>query len=297
MIDENILLDAIGMINDDAVKAAGEYRRQRFGAWKRWACAACLCLMLGALLTLPRNADMPAESMAPTAPGPEEPGEATAGEEPVERWPGGLRPSLRVKGKTYYWYGLSEELRGVEFGYVYSENGTSVLPEGFAEYAALGEVSPESPDGDCAMTAGFEASGTVYTNEAAPEAVYVLMSTEWFEEYYIRFVSAELDEGYRIMWQGRHYELAPWIAEGANEKLLQLPEGCVSAGELEYIGRDKVPQNELETNCPADGYGQAFFGRQIWYDPADETHIYVYQRHYWSGGEYDEYLKCPLWEK
>lgn len=46
MKNENIL-DAIGMINEDAVREAKAYRRTKSRSWAKWgAMAACLCLMV-----------------------------------------------------------------------------------------------------------------------------------------------------------------------------------------------------------------------------------------------------------
>ena len=46
MKNENIL-DAIGMINDEAVRDAKAYKRPKSRSWLKWgAVAACLCLVV-----------------------------------------------------------------------------------------------------------------------------------------------------------------------------------------------------------------------------------------------------------
>lgn len=67
-------------------------------------------------------------------------------------------------------------------------------------------------------------------------------------------------------------------------------------GELIYIGMDKIPQNDLETNCASDSLSKALAGREVYLDPDDPSFIYTYEHHYWAKGDYPAYLACLLIE-
>ena len=77
--------------------------------------------------------------------------------------------------------------------------------------------------------------------------------------------------------------------------LEELPEGAVSIGTLHFIGQDRIPRKDLETNCLCDNHAYSLEEREVFANPDDPDHIYVYSVHYWSGGSYGEYWECPLW--
>ena len=55
-----MILEAIGMINDSAIKEAKEYRRQKSHNWVKWgAMAACLCVIAITLFAIPNIIEKP----------------------------------------------------------------------------------------------------------------------------------------------------------------------------------------------------------------------------------------------
>lgn len=276
------LFDSITNISDDIIELAQTaplQQRRHTGALMKWgAAAACLCLLLAAAVFLPHT------------------GSAAANTPQNGAWdalPGGIRPEILLGGTHYFWSGTALEQRGAETPYalVYTvADGMTYLPEGYTPYGEILCTSEEPPTQERQMMAGFEASGTIYTSEDTPEAVYVLMTTDWFKNTYIRFVSAALDDGYRVCWNGSSYRLG--IGDGTSPVLKALPEGCAYIGNLHFIGSDAIPLNDLETNCAGDTYSYALEGRAVYADPDDPEYIYVYEKQYWREGAYDAYLKC-----
>lgn len=67
-----IILDAVGMINDEAVRDAGVYRRPRFGRAAKWGTiAACFSLILiGSMAALPTLLKEPGNAVPPPNPAP-----------------------------------------------------------------------------------------------------------------------------------------------------------------------------------------------------------------------------------
>lgn len=210
--------------------------------------------------------------------------------------PGGIKPELLVNGVIYCWAGMAQE-RVIQDGQVYMA-GTSdtYLPEGYTEAGDITSVTEGELTGERQLRAGFEAFGTVYTSETAPEAVYVLMTTDWFEAHYIRFVSDALGGSQLIAYQGRQYRFAVGRSD-LSELAEELPDGCVLAGALRQVGIDAVPTEDLETNCPNDSYSYALEGREVYWDPADPSVLYLYERQYWRGGDHPAYRVCHLWSE
>lgn len=55
-MDNVTILDAIGMINEEAVREAKAYRRPKSRSWVKWgAVAACLCLVVGLVIPMLNN--------------------------------------------------------------------------------------------------------------------------------------------------------------------------------------------------------------------------------------------------
>ena len=148
---------------------------------------------------------------------------------------------------------------------------------------------------DLQLQAGFEATGTVFVSEEYPAVVYVLMTTDWFENMFVRFASDELGNNELLSWQGRTYRLS--IGTGASEVVEELPEGCELVGTLHFVGDDSIPAGDLETNCRSDSYGKPVEGREVYAVPGDDSVLYVYERQYWREGDYPAWLACHLWEQ
>lgn len=270
--------DALGLLHDDILEETDHVRNgktQKKYFWGKWvSVVACICLVV-AIVTAVSNIINPNSE-------PSSGGGTTDG---VGMLPKGIQPELLVDGTIFYWSKLSQVIPGLIETY---------LPEGYTEYGRISSITESEVTEDCQMKAGFDASGTIYTSEITPEAVYVLMTTDWFESRYVRFITSELN-GSRIMWNGKHYRIAPWLGEGMSEVLEELPEGCELVGQLHFIGEDAVPVNDLETNCKNDSFNRSLEGREVFYDSSDPDYIYVYERYYWREGERDTYLKCSLW--
>ena len=207
--------------------------------------------------------------------------------------PENIRPVLLVNGTRYYWMGRSYRLDGatVPNGSVRAWMGVNYFPkkQNYTEYGSIKKVSKEEPTEDCQMKAAFSASGTIYTSELTPEAVYVwLVDDDTGEGQYIRFISEKLDDGQCIKWEGRYYRIKPTECE----ILTQVPDGCASIGMLHYVGIDMMPEQNLETNCPNDTRGYAFEGREAFFNADEPDYLYVYET---PDGE--DVYKCPLWEE
>lgn len=281
MTKATTISDAISNIGTRHIEEAANYsvkENARKPVWVKWGImAACVCLVVAVTAALsnviapnsePLNGSEPASASEPP----------DGGGVGCGTLPGGIRPELLADGTVFYWSGMSHVIPGRPETY---------LPEGYAEYGRISSVTESEATEDCQMKAGFAASGTIYTSKITPEAVYVLMTTDWFEDAYVRFTSSELSVC-RIIWNGESYQFVPGYSEGI-EVLKELPEGCELVGRLHYIGDDAIPVNDLETNYPQEG-------REVFYDSEDPDYIYVHERHSWREGEYDTYLKCPLWE-
>lgn len=212
--------------------------------------------------------------------------------------PGGFNPVLCLNGTFYRWFGLN--LTGYNGGYVDEEGRThaaTILPEGFeavGEISVISHITEEEP-GELEMKAGFDAAGTVFANPEKPAVVYVLMNTDWFADAYVRFTADYYESGL-ISFEGRWY----WFAVGrgdSSEYLDELPEGCVSAGTLNVVSEDLIPSGNLEINCKGDTYDHNLGGREVFYDPADDSVIYVYEEQFWSGGSYPGWRACHIYSE
>lgn len=209
---------------------------------------------------------------------------------------GSVTPVIMVDNTVYYWTGMSLAHTGSEVpGAQVSApgNGSTYLPDGYTEYGSFLATVDTSPVEDLQMQADFSAFGTVYRNPETPEVVYVLMTTDWFESKYVRFATTEIYPGSRIFWNGRHYVTT--FTNGLSAPMEAFPEGAVSIGTLHFIGLDRIPQKDLETNCLCDNFSYSLEGREVFADPANPDCIYVYANWYNSSGSYGVYWECPLW--
>ena len=215
-------------------------------------------------------------------------GETPAGEG-CDTLPGGFDPVLQVNGTHYRWTGIAIEHQRVLRGTVY--NPTRLMPDGYTEVGEIRGVTEELPTEDFQLQAGFEATGRVFVSEETPEAVYVCMTTDWFEEYYIRFISDALRNNECIAYQGQPYRFTLLDSTVVKE----LPDECELIGKLTYVGENVVPVNDLETNRRTDGFNKNVQGREVYGDPDDGSVLYVYEHHYWAEGDYPAWRVCPLW--
>ena len=203
--------------------------------------------------------------------------------------PGGIDPVLMVEGTRYLWHGVNNGGMVIHA----DEEGrlTSSLPEGCEALGALGEVTENPPEKDFQMQAGFGATGEVYGDPDKPLVVYVLMTTDWFKETYIRFESEELGENL-IAWDGRLFQ----IPIGYHQIVEELPEGCVSIGTLKFVPPDTLPEDGLACNGMGDSFGHTLTGREVFQDPADPDVLYVFETQSSREGSYPAWEVCRPWE-
>jgi len=248
---------------------------ERHPTWKKILYAAAfICLMLAGFLMVFSVRNKPEPSASPL---------------------GDVTPQILVDDTVYYWAGMSLEHTGGNIpGRRVSvpSDGSTYLPDGFTEYGSFLATIDMPPTENLQMQADFPAFGTVYRNPDAPEVIYALLTTDWFESSYVRFASRQIFDGDRIAWNGKQYHAG--FRNGSGELIEVLPENAVSIGTLHFIGQDYMPQNDLETNCICDDIAMSLEGREVFADPNDPDHIYVCSSHLSSGGQY---MKCPTWER
>lgn len=211
-------------------------------------------------------------------------------------FPEGIQPAVCVDGRVYYWGGASLRLYGTETpeAEVYSiGNGDPYLPDGYTSAGAISSVTTDVPTEELQLRGGFDVTGEVYTSPDTPETVYVWMVTDWNDGFYGRFISTALARDI-IRYNGQNYMIR--IGYEGCEALEELPSGCQEIGQLHYIGRDKLPENDLETNCASDAFSKALEGRTVYFDPDHPETVYVYEHHYWAEGDYPTYRVCPVME-
>lgn len=218
-----------------------------------------------------------------------------------------IKAVLNFNGVLYYWHGglssrrsfSADEDGKTQMAIYLDENGEptsdyiyTYLPPGFE---AVGEISetlprtgtvfyPEMPKGELQMWTDFEASGTVYANPAAPLVIYVLMTTERLQNAYVRFDLPFFESV--ISFEGWLYCFVAEEVTLLSDFLEELPEGCVSAGTLHVVGDYLFPSGNLEVNFCTDSQGKYLEGREVFYNPADDSVIYVFEEQSRNGGSY-----------
>lgn len=185
-------------------------------------------------------------------------------------YPGEHQPVLLVDDTLYAWAGYA-------YNYVVAEDddsvgiveGETVLPGGYSEYGKIAAITENAP-GELELRADFKGKGTVYTNPEQPEAVYVYFTSGEIRDRYVRFVTPVLETP-TLSYRGSLYA----IGELADRKR-ELPEGYEPIGNLKYIGRDRIPQEDFETNAFTDYDSKTLDGRQV-YGASEESVLYLAQ--------------------
>jgi len=256
------LFRSITNISDDIIENAQivNIKSKKKNRIKFAVVAACLCLIIiGVSILQNIGSNNNGEIFAP---------------EGSLHFPENIHPEIMVNGKIYYW------------------EMSTPYPVGYTKYGEISKTTKTTPDEDCEIMIGSKkATGTIYINEETPNVIYVYMTTDWFENQYVRFISAELKAGQTIYLAGTYYRIAGDY--GVFAEVNRLPKTCEYLGKLKYIGMDNIPQKNLETNCPSDSYNRKLDGRAVYFDTADPDNIYVYTKKYTISGEYDAYIKCP----
>lgn len=285
------LLHAIGDIRGDFIREAapaGVSRRRRW-PWAA-ALAACLCLALLMARTRPVS---PAESGVDasgdvSASAPEAPGASPSG---GEDGPVGCAPFFgEISQPLLYWQGTA---------YAWNRVGApgrpiGEPPETIAQWTELGPlagVTAEETSEDLWLYADIgQVSGTVYADpEGHPGVLYVLMTTEWFEEEWVRFVADKRLLTSALFYDGQLYYLDPGQYP-AHNAVMTLPAGYKPVGTLVPASDpDRLPDRELEVNWEF-GYG----GHTLYAKPSYDGTLYVECQRVWSGSSYPLYAPATL---
>ncbi|MBQ4050611.1 MAG: hypothetical protein IJD13_03205 [Oscillospiraceae bacterium] len=213
-------------------------------------------------------------------------------------FPKRIHPIIQVGGRHYYWTGMAESYKS-ENGVMYIENERNVfldIPEGYTAAGVISDVTEDPPAKELELKAGVEATGTIFTNPETPEVVYVRMTTAdgWLENDYVRFVSDDLHDNGCLSYQGRQYCINLTGSENVCEIAEELPAECVLIGNLKFIGCDRIPTGDLETNRLTDSHGSRVDGREVYGNPDDLSKLYVYEQRHRRDGDYPAWRICEL---
>lgn len=285
------LLYAMGNIRGDFIREAAPTGLPRRRRWP-WAAAlaACLCLVLLMARTQPASpagGGVDASGDA-SASAPEDPGASPSGGEDgsvgCAPFPGEIsQPLLYWQGTAYAWNRVGAPGRPI-----------GEPPETIAQWTELGPlagVTAEETSEDLWLYADIgQVSGTVYADpEGHPGVLYVLMTTEWFEEEWVRFVADERLLTSAFFYDGQLYYLDPGQYP-AHNAVMTLPAGYKPVGTLVPASDpDRLPDRELEVNWEF-GYG----GHTLYAKPGYDGTLYVECQRVWSGGSYPLYAPATL---
>ena len=268
------LLDAMEYINDDKILDAKYGKIRKPVNWSKMvSIAACvLCVVVGSVkgFSYLQNKNAADGESAGTAEGTLDSGVSCEG------LPGDTVPSIIYNDKVYYWSGLAE------------------IPHYFGQ-TANAEAAPNGIEtAQLEIEAEFEAKGQICANADYPEVIYVDMTTEWFTNETVRFVTKELGDGERISYQNRQYRMK-YSAE--EDRIEELPETAELIGTLKFVGKDSIPQKDLETNVQNDSHSMdSMEGRGVFASPEDTSKIYVTIYKHSKDDVRIRYQVCYLWE-
>ncbi|MBR5872415.1 MAG: hypothetical protein IKZ06_02055 [Oscillospiraceae bacterium] len=194
------------------------------------------------------------------------------------------RPVIFVNGTLYYYD-----------DYI----GIIAIPENYTEAGNIIPVSDKIPENDFEILCKDKFSGKVFVGDETNTTVYITLDGN--EKYCIRFVcEGMITEPNRVghdsfvCYGGDLYEIS--FQKGEEFTLEELPEDFVPAGKLKYIKIDNFPQNDFETNCRYDAFGNSVDGKEVFINPDDLSEIYVATLYSWREGSYTIYTKCVLCE-
>lgn len=195
------------------------------------------------------------------------------------------RPIIMIGGELYYF----DDYIGIRG-----------LPEEYSEIGEIVPVADKIPEKDFEILCKDEFSGKVFAGNETNTTIYIVLDDD--EEYCIRFACEKMmtnpnmvGHNSIIYYGGRLYEHN--YSLGGESYTDEVPEGFEPVGELEYIGINNIPQNDLETNCKMDNYSSSVDGREVYANPGDSSVIYVFNIEYWSKGSYTNYLRCEAFEE
>ena len=267
------LLQAIGQIDDKLIEEARTLspRKAHRSSWGKWTAIAA-CLLVAVVLILPKEAkfrgglldakgEATADSMAPSQSGGSD--SSAAG----DSLPGEIHPTLWYQGRAFTWAHMASE------GDLW-EDGWNTLG------TLKGPTTDENMQEDLWLYTDIEAEGTVYGNEKYPDVLYVQMTTDWFENKWVRFAIPELGQPI-VCWDGRLYCAAAHSYPDV-KGLRELPEGCIEVGRTHKSDSDIVP-------TAAGGCNMWYLGCPIWMDPTHPEIIYLQETVTHRDGSYTIY--------
>lgn len=272
-------------IREAAPGAAAPRRRRRLWAA---ALAACLCLVLLIARTrpaAPMGTEPPAAGDTLPADRDALPGPSASGGEDLPAgcplFPGEIsQPLLYWQGTAYAWDRVGAPGRPA-----------GEPPETIGQWTELGPlagVTAEETSEDLWLYADIgPVSGTVYADpEDHPGVLYVLMTTEWFEEEWVRFVADERLLMPVFFYGGQLY----YLDDPVRSAIMRLPAGYEPVGTLFYTSDfDRLPDQEL-----AISLCHTYPGGTLYAKPGYEGTVYVKYQHVWSGGSYPLYAPATL---
>ncbi len=297
------ILYAMGDIRDSFIREAlpaGAPRRRRW----HWAAGLAACLCLALLIARVRPAlpvgggasasgdTLPADAAGSGAPEPGDPsGPGTAPEPDGADLPAGCplfpgeisQPLLYWQGTAYAWdrVGAPDQPIGEP-------------PETIDEWTELGPLAgstAEETAEDLWLYADIgRVSGAVYADpEGHPGVLYVLMTTEWFEEEWVRFVADERLLTPAFFYGGQLYYLDPSQYPPRNA-VMRLPAGYEPVGTLVYASDpDRLPSREFESSL-----NYSYAGSTLYAKPGYDGTLYVECLKVWSGGSCTLYAPATL---
>lgn len=284
------LLYAIGGIRDDFIREAVPKKAAPRRPILRWAALAAACLCLAVLIARVRPVP-PADSAAPGAIPPADmadPGEpgASSGED----LPSGCTMPGEIGQPLLYWQGTA---------YAWASVGAPGQPIGeppetidrWAELGPLAGVTAEETAEDLWLYADIgQVSGTVYADpEEHPGTLYVLMTTEWFAEQWVRFVADERLLQPVFFYGGALHYLDP-CSFPAHNAVPELPEGYEPVGRLVYTADfDRLPDRDLAISLCYE-----YPGKTLYVHPDRTDILYVECLKTWRGGSETVYAPATL---
>ena len=81
------------------------------------------------------------------------------------------------------------------------------------------------------------------------------------------------------------------------KRIEELPETAELIGTLKFVGKDSIPQKDLETNVQNDSHSMdSMEGREVFASPEDTSKIYVTIYKHSKDDVRIRYQVCYLWE-
>lgn len=167
----------------------------------------------------------------------------------VAPMPKGIALELCVNSKRFITSGIAHPLVVVGNQYGFSNTHYGILPQGYEYYGTVSSVTEREPLEELQMMAGGDVRGEVYVNKDYPGVVYAMLYPSWIEDsepFCYRFVCDEMHDNRCICFGGSRYL---FYVDPSDDMITECPRDDISLrGNLIFVGRDCIPQADLETN-------------------------------------------------